>query len=179
MQADQKPDSQVAARKICKPGVYTCSFPRNIGDVLLSLWQIREKRWWNYPPPDTPDFMEDHTLPLDACKLAAGPHAVGCKIHSQSLSKKRLENGHFCCFLLAESWVWGWGPFKNCFFVFLSSCGSYGCKPHWFSKWDSLVACPLGGSFKTWSARGVVQTLLSSGESWELATPDYVVLYWR
>lgn len=76
-----------------------------------------EKKGGGITPPDTPDFMEDHTLPLDACKLAAGPQAVGCKIHSQSLSKKRLENGHFCCFLLAESGVCVWGD----------SCGEVSC----------------------------------------------------
>lgn len=46
---------------------------------------------------------------------------------------------------------------------------SHGHKPCWLSKLDLLVACPSDGSIKSWGNMCQIQTLDSSGKSWEFS----------
>ena len=54
------------------------------------------------------------------------------------------------------------------FVIVLYICGTQEYQPHWLSELANLETHPSGGSLKSWGPICVVQTLHSSGRSWEL-----------
>ena len=83
------------------------------------------------------------------------------------------KTGRWLCLSAPSMLSWGvpianaHAPMKNCFFVCCSSVGLEH-EPCWWSDLGVLGAHPSGGSRKSWDARYAVQTLHSSGRSWEL-----------
>ena len=60
----------------------------------------------------------------------------------------------------------------------LFSCGTHEYNPHWLGELGDLGTCPLDDSLKSLGVICVVQTLCSSGKSWELGGPSCKALCW-
>lgn len=126
---------------------------------------------------------EDYSQQLGVCSSESWilrQPLVNCAV--RPLPRKDLEMRVSTCTLSAESWE------NHCIKVLklplrtaslAVSCGTHVPKSCWLSELGIWGPHPSSGNLKSWGARCSIQTLHSSGRSWELGfSPDCVAPGW-